>query len=415
MKKAFRLDTREQRKGLLPRDAPYYQDVAKGIAIGYRKGTIGASWSLRVFNGKRYHKTPVGSADDVLPADGISIYAWKDVLKVALTEPARADAYNSRYSVEQCVADYFQHRRAKDRSAGPLMIDEGRVKPFVERFGTTQVTALTTSDLQVWRDRMVTQPSADLAVGDAERRRIVRASQATANRTWTVCRAALNHAFRGGRVDFDLAWRRIQPFQDVDEPRRRFLSVAEANRLMACCSGPFRDLVQAALLTGLRPGELIRLVVAQFQKTRLEVSAGKSGKSRYVPLTTQGVGHFKKITKGRAPTDLMLPAPDGGAWTTKRYGRAMESAVIDAKLKSRAVFYDLRRSYGSLLANAHANDATIAHALGHADTRMTRRHYAHLLDSSVAAELQAKLPKFNSRRAAPKKKRVPSARNESTG
>jgi hypothetical protein len=36
---------------------------------------------------------------------------------------------------------------------------------------------------------------------------------------------------------------------------------------------------------------------------------------------------------------------------------------------------------------------------GVTDTRMTRRHYAHLLDSVVAAELQAKLPTFNARRA----------------
>jgi hypothetical protein len=35
----------------------------------------------------------------------------------------------------------------------------------------------------------------------------------------------------------------------------------------------------------------------------------------------------------------------------------------------------------------------------HADTRMTRRHYAHLLDSVVAAELQAKLPTFKARRS----------------
>jgi integrase len=46
-----------------------------------------------------------------------------------------------------------------------------------------------------------------------------------------------------------------------------------------------------------------------------------------------------------------------------------------------------------------ANDATIAHALGHADTRMSRRHYAHLLDRVAAAELQAKLPTFKARRS----------------
>jgi hypothetical protein len=31
---------------------------------------------------------------------------------------------------------------------------------------------------------------------------------------------------------------------------------------------------------------------------------------------------------------------------------------------------------------------------------MTRRHYAHLLDSVVAAELQANLPTFKARRSA---------------
>ncbi len=58
---------------------------------------------------------------------------------------------------------------------------------------------------------------------------------------------------------------------------------------------------------------------------------------------------------------------------------------------------NLRRSYGWLLANAGAGLSIIANALGHADTRMTKRHYAHLLDSVVAAELQAKLPIFRTR------------------
>ncbi len=143
----------------------------------------------------------------------------------------------------------------------------------------------------------------------------------------------------------------------------------------------------------------MRLTVGQFQGTRLEVSAGKTGKSRFVPLTTQGVAVFKMLAKGRPPHELMLPNPEMKSWTRMQIGRAMRDAVTAAKLEAPAVFYDLRRSYGSLLANAQANDATIAHALGHADTRMTRRHYAHLLDSVVAAELQAKLPTFKARRS----------------
>jgi integrase len=399
LQKTVRLDTREQRKRLPPRHEPYYVDVAKGVAIGYRKGVTAASWYLRRFNGSKYHKRELGQADDDAPPDGVRVLSWPDVVKLAIVEPARADAYSAKYSVQQCIADYFEHRRARGRSGESIKIDEGKVSPFAEKFADVQVSALTSSGLQSWRDRLVSQPAPNADITDAKRRDMLRASQGTANRIWAVCRAALNHAFRTGRVDTDLAWRRIQPFQDVDEARKRFLSIAEANKLLGACKGPFRDLVQAALLTGLRPGELVRLTVGQFQKTRLEVSAGKTGKSRFVPLTTQGVAVFKKLAKGRPPHELMLPNAEMKSWTRMQMARAMRDAVTAAKLETPAVFYDLRRSYGSLLANAQANDATIAHALGHADTRMTRRHYAHLLDSVVAAELQAKLPTFKAHRS----------------
>ena len=137
--------------------------------------------------------------------------------------------------------------------------------------------------------------------------------------------------------------------------------------------------------------------------TRLEVAAGK-GKLRHVPLTRAGQAFFKKLGKKRQPGDLMLPNSEGQAWTPRQIVRAMRAAVTAAKLPP-TVFYDLRRSYGSLLANAGAGLSIIANALGHADTRMTKRHYAHLLDSVVAAEMQAKLPTFrtgSSRKAAAK-------------
>jgi len=392
-----RLDTREQRRKLPARHALYYVDVAKGVAIGYRKGVTAASWYLRRFNGHKYHVREVGQADDDQPSDGIRVFAYPEVVRLAVVEPAKSDTYTAKYSVKQCVEDYFNARRAKSRSAESISIDEGKAKPFVEKFGDHQVASLTTDELRRWRDSLVTVPGGDGELGDTERRGIMRASQNTANRTWTPCRAALNHAFRGGRVDSDLAWRRIKPFENVDEARTRFLSVAEANKLLGACVPPFSDFAQAALLTGLRPGELARLQVSQFQKTRLEVSAGK-GKRRYVPLTTQGVSLFKKLAKQRADNELLLPNSNGKAWTRMQWGRAMNDASDTAKLKSPATFYDLRRTYGSLLANAQAADTVIAHSLGHADTRMVRRHYGHLLDSMVAAELQDKLPTFRPNR-----------------
>ena len=58
---------------------------------------------------------------------------------------------------------------------------------------------------------------------------------------------------------------------------------------------------------------------------------------------------------------------------------------------------DLRRSHGSLLANAQArcDDRTRARARGHADDPPALRASAH---SVVAAELHAKLPTLKARR-----------------
>jgi integrase len=72
-------------------------------------------------------------------------------------------------------------------------------------------------------------------------------------------KAALNRAFQAGRAASDSAWRKVKPFRRVDEAVVRYLSVVEARRLVRACAEDFRDMVQAALLTGCRYSELARL------------------------------------------------------------------------------------------------------------------------------------------------------------
>jgi integrase len=50
---------------------------------------------------------------------------------------------------------------------------------------------------------------------------------------------------------------------------------------------------------------------------------------------------------------------------------------------AQAGFHILRHTYGSKLAMAGVPIAVIAEALGHADERITRKHYAHLAPSYV--------------------------------
>jgi integrase len=70
----------------------------------------------------------------------------------------------------------------------------------------------------------------------------------------------------------------------VDCARVRYLSVAEARRLINACDLKFRPLVQAALQTGARYGELCRLTVADFNADvgTLAIQESKSGQARHI-------------------------------------------------------------------------------------------------------------------------------------
>jgi integrase len=85
---------------------------------------------------------------------------------------------------------------------------------------------------------------------------------------------------------------------------------------------------------------------------------------------------------------------DGSPWAWNDQHRRMARACKAARIIPPATFHDLRRSYGSLLVNAHAPLAVIAEALRHSDTRMTQRAYAHLLERTVRSELQKALPRI---------------------
>ncbi|HEX8010487.1 MAG TPA: tyrosine-type recombinase/integrase [Casimicrobiaceae bacterium] len=64
--------------------------------------------------------------------------------------------------------------------------------------------------------------------------------------------------------------------------------------------------------------------------------------------------------------------------------------------KSSALFRSRnnRHNYASTLAQAGADLLTISKPLGHADTRITARHYAHLCDRTLAKAVNALLSDF---------------------
>lgn len=140
-----------------------------------------------------------------------------------------------------------------------------------------------------------------------------RARKSTANRIFNILKALLNRAYQDGLVASDSAWRKVKPFAKVDEARIRFLTDAEALRLVNACPADLRQLVRAGLLTGARFGELAGLQAkdVNLDTAQVYVSPAKSGRSRYVPLNDEGVTLFQSVVAGKTGDQLLFAKTSG--------------------------------------------------------------------------------------------------------
>ena len=383
-----RLQTRDARRQLPRRKEPYWHELRRGLRVGYYKGSATGTWLLREYRGPGNRpQRRMGLADDQLPADGATVLSWTDVLKLALGGERPTANVASPYSVGDALEDYWRYRVAKSPALS-VAIDKSKMKARVgEALRTRSVAELTTGELERWLHGLVPE---------TEDREKQRRAQATALRVWRPFRAALEQAYRTHRADVPSsdAWRAVRSFRNVDQPRKRFLSVTEAKRLLNAMPPDFRNLARGALYAGLRLGELLTLRVADAADGQIHVRHSKAGKARTVPLSGEGVEFFDGVTAGKAGDALVFVRDSGEEWKRMHVSRYMKRACKAAKINPPAVFHDLRRSYGSLLLNRGADAEIIQELLGHADLRMTRRAYAHLLQRTVAKVVKKKLPSF---------------------
>src|SRR5262249_2796168 len=150
------------------------------------------------------------------------------------------------------------------------------------------------------------------------------------------------------------------------------------------------------LETGCRFGELARLVVSDFNPDVgvLAINRSKTNRARHVVLTDEGVAFFRSLCGGRSGGGLLLKRSDGDPWRHTNQARPMAAAVARAKIAPRISVHGLRHSYASLSVMAGVPLMVLARNLGHTTTRMVERHYGHLSESFVAAEIRRGAPRF---------------------
>lgn len=394
-----RLETRTAR-GKLPKGVYHWRGIRKGLALGYRKGPNAATWTVRLVAGpNRYVTKALGNADDHQDANGADVLDYYQAQEAAraFADDHASGKIGAPYTVAEATRDYLEWFQANRKSYRETELTvQVHILPAL---GDRPVADLTTPELRKWHEGLAAAP-ARLRSKEGKPLNIREATdprprKATANRILTVLKAALNHAWRDGHVPTDEAWRRVKPFRHVDTPKVHHLDRAECIRLLNACAPDFRQMVKAALLTGCRYGELGALEVRDFHPDAgtVDVRHTKNGKPRHVPLTDEGRAFFAGLTAGRPRTDRLFVKADGTPWGKSHQNRPLRMACEAAGLEPIG-FHVLRHSYGSALAMRGVPLQVIAEVLGHADTRITSRHYAHLMPSYVADTVRAHLPTF---------------------
>lgn len=400
-----RLETRTARSRLAARHEPYWRLISEGVHLGYRKGKRGGVWLARCRPaGGRYRKARLGAADDAAEADGSEVLDFRQAQDTARAwadrqlrgEPA-APAVAGPYTVADAMRDYL----ADCAHRGVKSLDDARIRSeslILPKLGALEVAALTPARLREWHrelaaapPRLRTRPGAAQQYRDtegdpeAERRR-----RSTANRNLATLKAALNFAYREGKVASDDAWRRVRPFAETAAARTRYLDADEVTRLVNAAEPGLRELVQGALHTGARYGELARMTVADFNADAgtVAVRASKSGRPRHVVLTDEGRTFFEAVTAGRQGDERLFRRRDGSAWGRAHQQRPLAAACARAGIRPAANFYVLRHTYASHLAMRGVPLQVLAANLGHADTRMVEKHYAHLAPSYMAQAIR---------------------------
>lgn len=398
-------DTRAARAKLSQRREPYWRSLSAGLAIGYRRGKTGGSWIARRYDQGERHYRSIGPADDILDANRATVFSF-DQAQAKAREWTGGQIESGPYTVANAMDAYLEYLTTEGRTAAAIADAKYRDRAFVRpQLGRLEVASLTAERLRQWRDNLAkAAPRLRTRAGEKQKHRKVddddarRARRATANRTWTTLRAALNRAFETDKVDSDKAWRKVKPFRSVEVARAHYLSIAEAKRLVNAADSEFRPLLLAALLTGGRFGQLAQLAVSDFNAdagtVRMRTRKGDgTERVHHTHLTEEGVQFFKQSCAGRPAEDLIFKKHDGSMWGKSHQRRPMLEACQRAKIKPTG-FHQIRHTHASHAVMRGMPLLVLARNLGHADGRMAERHYSHLSDSYVSEVIRTRGPQF---------------------
>lgn len=363
------IDSERKRKALEPRSQPYRFKIKPLHYIAYRRNNNfdGGKW-IAIFVRAQH---ALGLESDLNYSEALELaMVWFDAVGGDGDSQALLTA-----TVDTAIVEYVKHLRVErtDRAANET---NGRIRKYASpALLKSKLATLTTRQVKAFRDGMVK---------DDEDPEVIRKSKDSANRVMNMLKAALNLSYRNGMVNSDAAWKRVESFRNVGKARILFLTDEQVDALLESTTGGLHNLIELAVHTGARYGELCTARVGDFDAVEGTLYLnGKTG-SRTAYLSDSTVSLVKRLVKRKFPTAPLLMQDDGRAFARDSLRWSFRAAARAAKLPEEAVFYSLRHYHISKALLAGVNAQVIAENCG-TSTRMIEQHYGKFLKADRRA------------------------------
>lgn len=234
-----------------------------------------------------------------------------------------------------------------------------------EHFGERRLSQITCLDLEIYRNnRKATSTPAGKPRADA-----------SVNREMALLSHLLNKGVEWGMMEASPYKKGKRLIFKENNQRLRFLSDGEVEALLKASSPHLKPIVEVALLTGMRRGELLGLKWEQIRNGFIYLTETKSGKSRQIPINDRLAEVFKEVRRENQLKSPHVFADSQGKRfyeVKKSFAKACRKAGIEDFR-----FHDLRHTFASHLVMKGVSLKAVQELLGHADLTMTMR-YAHL-------------------------------------
>jgi len=284
---------------------------------------------------------------------------------------AEEEARRNAEAAKITVADFWQNNywpAQRHKAHGSLVAEEALWSKWLQpHIGDTQLVELTPAVLDQVKIAMMQAGKAASSIKYAF---------AVVSQLWTL-------ADRDGIVTGRCPTKRIDlPWQD--NRRERYLTVEEADRLLAALSkrAPLmKDMAILGLDCGLRFGEIAELTWqdVDFGRGMLQIRDPKSGINRVAYMTQR----VRQVLEARSGNGQEYIFTDGNGDPVQGTSKAFKNVcrelfnqgVTDRRYK--VCFHTLRHSFASRLVENSQDLYAVSKLMGHSTIRMTER-YAHL-------------------------------------